>query len=145
MPARDAAAEAPFGSLTRHMADLLKGATRSYAPMYRAESWAPNVNLYETEQSYLVCVDLAGVRRDAIELVVHEGQLHVTGSREVPVCPTKITDEEPEAARCRLHLMEIDHGAFRRAVELPSGVDESKISAAHRNGLLWVELPKVNA
>ena len=54
--------------------------------------------------------------------------------------------EEPEAEpanrRIRLHLMEIDHGAFRREVELPADADREGITANHRNGLLWIEIPK---
>ena len=49
---------------------------------------------------------------------------------------------EAEAKRVRVHLMEIDHGAFSREVELPENVDQGKIIAAYRNGMLWIEMPK---
>jgi HSP20 family molecular chaperone IbpA len=38
--------------------------------------------------------------------------------------------------------MEIDHGAFVRAVELPRNVANNRITAEYRNGILWIELPK---
>jgi HSP20 family molecular chaperone IbpA len=44
--------------------------------------------------------------------------------------------------RISVHLMEIDHGAFCREVELPDDVHRDRIVASHRNGLLWIELPK---
>jgi len=56
-------------------------------------------------------------------------------------------DEREEAAgsdkgKLRVHMMEIDHGAFFREVELPEHVAHSKIAAHYRNGMLWIELPK---
>ncbi len=48
----------------------------------------------------------------------------------------------PDRAKLRVHVMEIDHGAFYREVELPDQVDQTKIVAHYRNGMLWVELPK---
>jgi HSP20 family molecular chaperone IbpA len=48
-----------------------------------------------------------------------------------------------EHRRIRIHLMEIDHGSFCREVELPEDVDRERISATYRNGMLWIELPKV--
>ena len=42
----------------------------------------------------------------------------------------------------RVHLMEIDHGAFAREVELPHDVIKEGINAKYVDGLLWIELPK---
>jgi HSP20 family protein len=44
--------------------------------------------------------------------------------------------------KVRIHVMEIDHGPFCREVDVPENVDKERISATHRNGLLWIELPK---
>jgi hypothetical protein len=44
--------------------------------------------------------------------------------------------------RPKVHLMEIDHGAFGRVVELPRDVQRDAISARYVNGMLWIELPK---
>ena len=50
---------------------------------------------------------------------------------------------EPQGKRPRVHLMEIDNGSFSREVELPPDILPDKIIATYRNGLLWVEIPKV--
>ena len=103
------------------------------------ETWQPTVNLYETEEAYLVCIDLAGVEQEKIDLVVVENQLRLRGARPAPAPPT---GPEDCGKRVRVHLMEIDHGPFLREVDLPNDVDCQNVNASYRNGMLWVELPK---
>ncbi len=145
---------------------------------YSGETWTPNVNLYETNTSYLVCVDLAGVDKRKIDVEVADQRLKLRGNRAVPqhqsVAGAATNDDEedgapdevgeggagdapaaPEASppgadapgiaaqrRVRIHLMEIDHGAFSREVELPPDVNKERIAARYRNGMLWIEIPK---
>ncbi len=104
------------------------------------ETWTPNVNLYETDACYLVCVDLAGVDKDKISVFTEDHALRIRGYRLAP-CPPEYS--EAQKKKLRLHLMEIDYGAFSRVVELPEDVDDTKIEAVHCNGLLWIELPKM--
>src|SRR5215211_3742148 len=119
------------------------------------ETWTPNVNLYENSTSYLVCVDLAGVDKEKIDVEVVDQRLKLRGVRAVPQCEEEFRDaagDEPgskavaaatgTAKRIRVHLMEIDHGAFAREVELPPDADRESITANYRNGLLWIEIPK---
>jgi HSP20 family protein len=130
-----------FGHLARQMGKMAEQLHRGYYSFYPSETWTPAVNLYETETAYLVCVDLAGVERDKIELTVDHNRLKLRGTRTVPS-----NADSPEAnlrgRRVRLHLMEIDHGAFCREVELPDDVRHGQINASYRDGLLWVEIPK---
>jgi HSP20 family protein len=97
--------------------------------------------LYENDASYVVCVDLAGVVKDEIDLQVGKNTLTLRGSRAVP---SQASEDAGEAApsRFRVHLMEIDHGHFVRDVELPHDVHSEQITASYRNGMLWIELPK---
>lgn len=134
------AAEEPFRSLPRQMNKIVDHLQKGYSNFFPGDTWSPNVNLYETELAYLVCVDLAGVDKEKIDLEVVDQMLNLKGHRHDPM------EFDPECThekgKCRVHLMEIDHGAFSRAVELPQDVDKQKIQATYRNGLLWVELPK---
>jgi len=102
-------------------------------------TWTPTVNLYETEKAYVVCVDLAGVDKDKLDITVQERRLIISGNRQVPCCAST---GNFQAARVRLHLMEIDHGTFLREVELPLDVRQAKVAAHYDHGLLWIELPK---
>jgi len=133
------ATEQPFSNLPRQTRSIKDPAQTGYFNFCPSETWTPNVNLYETETCYLVCVDLAGVDKQEIDVVTEEHTLRIRGARPVPAPP----DYAEAKQRClRMHLMEIDHGSFCRSVELPDDVDRTEISAAHRNGLLWIELPK---
>jgi len=116
-----------------------EGVSKSYFNYVPNEAWRPNVNLYETDFAYLVCVDLAGVTKQQIDVVVEDQTLRIRGTRAVPRCDALA---EKQKKRVRIHLMEIDHGTFTREVELPADVEKDQISAQHLNGMLWIELPK---
>ena len=144
------ATEQPFRNLGGQVGKLMDQLQKGYYSFAPGEMWTPNVNLYETESGYQVCVDLAGVDKEKIEITVEEQVLKLRGRRIVPMLDgaqnhTHAPDEsvrEPQTPRVRVHLMEIDHGSFSREVELPMDVRHELISAHHRNGLLWIELPK---
>jgi HSP20 family protein len=134
------ATEPSFQNMGQKMSQFMDQFQKGYYNFYPSETWTPNVNLYETDTCYLLCVDLAGVDKDKIDLEVHEQRLILRGARTVPAH----TDDEPEISkrRLRVHLMEIDHGLFSRVVELPRNVEKERIVAHYRNGMLWIEVPK---
>lgn len=131
------AADPSFKGLSNQMANLIDQMQQRYYNYRGDQAWTPAVNLYETATAYLVCVDLAGVEKEKIDLEVRDQRLTLRGSRAVPLESAK-----GPAGRISVHLMEIDHGAFAREVELPKNVERENIVASHRNGLLWIELPK---
>jgi HSP20 family protein len=132
--ALECATDESFGNVARQMGKALDQLIRGYYSFYANETWTPSVNLYETDESYQVCVDLAGVDKEKIDIEVHGQRLTIKGNSE--------TGTESQHRRTRVHLMEIDHGAFMRVVELPRDVVNQRITAEHRNGILWIELPK---
>jgi HSP20 family protein len=136
----EVANEPPFGSVARQMNKLVDQMSKGYYSFSPNETWTPSVNLYETETAYVVCVDLAGVDKEKIDLTVVDQRLRLHGARAVPIQPDG--EAEMPSKRVKVHLMEIDHGGFSREVELPHDVEHDKINANYRNGLLWIELPK---
>jgi HSP20 family protein len=128
--------ERSFHGSSRHVGKLVENMHKGYYAFSPSEVWNPNVNLYETEHSYLVCVDLAGVDKQKIDITVDNHVLKLHGHREVP------HPSSGHHQRARVHLMEIDHGAFNREVELPVDVSPDHIKAHYAEGLLWIELPK---
>ena len=130
----------PFGNYNPQVNKMMEQLSKGYYGFMPSEVFTPNVNLYETETLYQVCVDLPGVDKDKIDIVVVENRLTIRGNRPVPPCPH--CEGEDENHRMRVHLMEIDHGAFAREVELPEDVAKDKISAKYSDGFLWILLPK---
>jgi HSP20 family protein len=149
-----AAAELPYNPM-RQPGKLAEQMQKAFFSLN--ETWTPNVNLYENSTSYIVCVDLAGVEKEKIDVEVADQRLKLRGVRAVPQCEDGMEPRDGggdgreatctpaatgTAKRIRVHLMEIDHGAFAREVELPPDADRESITANYRNGLLWIEIPK---
>ena len=141
-PAADLSADQPFQHVGRNVNKIVAEIQKGYYSFRPNETWAPNVNLYETDDSYLVCVDLAGVDKDSIVPEVLDSRLTLRGARGVPAYDGHDEPAPPDRGKLRVHVMEIDHGAFYREVEIPDQVDQGKIAAHYRNGMLWIELPK---
>ena len=97
--------------------------------------WQPAINAFQCDRGLRICVDLAGVDRSQVELIVDPQRLAIRGTREAP----EPTDDEGRAVQ--MIAFEIDYGPFERVVELPLPVDVARVKAEQRNGLLWIELP----
>lgn len=140
-----ATSDPPFSNLGRRASKMTEQMMqKGYFNFCPSETWTPAVNLYEHDDAYLVCVDLAGVDKEKIDVEVHDNQLTLRGARHVPVPddPHRHATAADPGRRPRVHLMEIDHGAFCRQVELPVDVLRDRITAQYVNGMLWVEIPK---
>ena len=139
-----ATADPPFQNMARQARKIMDQMQKGYYNFAPSDTWTPSVNLYETHNAYLVCVDLSGVDKEKIDLEMAEGRLRLRGSRPVPMCdPVPTCDQnDAEPRTVRVHLMEIDHGSFSREVELPPDINAEKIAATYRNGMLWIEIPK---
>jgi HSP20 family protein len=96
--------------------------------------WKPDINIYETDAALIICVDIAGMKPQAIRVEVEGRLLVLCGERPRPV--------PEQCGGMGVHLMEIDTGPFRREIEIPEAVDRRKIAAKYCDGLLWVTLPK---
>jgi HSP20 family protein len=147
--------EHPFQHITRNVNKIVEQMHKGYYNFRPTDTWAPNVNLYETEDLYLVCVDLAGVEKEKIDVELADNRLSIRGARGVPSYDDVAEDSAPkhaasqasasppaERGKLRVHVLEIDHGPFFREVELPDHVHRERIAAHYRNGMLWIEIPK---
>ncbi|MDP3936642.1 MAG: Hsp20/alpha crystallin family protein [Deltaproteobacteria bacterium] len=98
-------------------------------------AWRPSIDVFESEESILVIVELAGVNRDEMT-IEHEGELlRIAGRRRDPHTLYR-------AGLKRCHQMEIDYGPFERVIRVTAPVDRERIEAVHENGFLKIILPK---
>lgn len=93
---------------------------------------APPLDLSETDDAVQVRLDLPGLEAKDIDVQVRDNQLIVTGERK----------EEREEKGATFHRVERREGKFSRAVLLPCSVNEGKVDAQFRNGVLTIKLPK---
>lgn len=126
----------PIHHLTEQMTQMMdEMSKRDFYQFSKHEGFEPGVNLYETRTAYLLCVDLAGMKPDKIDVSVAGGKLLIRGDRPVP-------RPKEELGEFSVHLMEIPSGTFKRAVALPEDVDADGVIAGYREGFLWLTLPR---
>lgn len=119
--------------------DVTNELARSRFSQFAQHFWTPSINAYRCEKCVRICVDLAGVEREAIDLTVEPRRVLVRGTRELP------EPENMDDRTVQLLAMEIDYGAFERDIRLPVDVEINEVTAEQRNGLLWISLPVTNA
>jgi HSP20 family protein len=96
------------------------------------EGWFPAVDVYEDKDNLLVRAELPGMKKEDIEISLHEGFLTLSGERK-----GQETQEGAETYRSERWL-----GRFNRTISLPCSVVPDKIKATYTDGILAVSLPK---
>lgn len=123
--------------------------TKIHFQNFREPVWRPACNVFECAACYRICVELAGIARDEIEIILAPGRLQVQGYRSAPEPDRGIQGSDVIAGTrkpVRVQTMEINYGRFEREFRIPSRFDLSRISTESENGLLWIVLPaKSNA
>ena len=94
--------------------------------------WAPAMDVQETDKEYLLKADLPEVKKEDVKVDVKDGVLSVEGERK----------QEKEEKGKKFHRVERSYGKFVRRLALPTDVDEQKIMAEFKDGVLNVHLPK---
>jgi HSP20 family protein len=94
--------------------------------------WFPALDLAETKNEIVVKAEVPGLDPKDIDISLSEGILTIKGEKK----------QEKEEKEENYHLIERSYGSFTRSVHLPREVQSDKISAAYKNGVLKVTLPK---
>jgi HSP20 family protein len=110
--------ESPLSELTR-TSQLLSG-------------WNPALDVYEDKDNFVVKAELPGMKKEDIEVSLHDGSLSISGERK-----TESKREDSEVYRAERFF-----GRFQRTVSLPATVAADKVKAAYTDGVLTITLPK---
>lgn len=94
--------------------------------------WRPAVDIYEDKDSLIVRAEVPGMRREDLEVSLHNGVLSLSGERKAST----------EADNAEMHRAERFVGRFQRVFTLPTTVDADKVKAAYKDGILTITLPK---
>lgn len=96
--------------------------------------WIPNTDVFINSENYLVInVELAGMRREDLEITIDGNRLMISGQRR---------NGGRSGSKCSFLVMEINYGPFECVIEIPSGYELSQAKAAYQNGFLRVEVPQ---
>ena len=93
--------------------------------------WSPAMDLYQNNDNIVAQVELPGMRKEDIEISLHDGTLTISGERKIEM------PQNGEPERSERYV-----GKFRRSITLPARVDAGKVNAAYRDGILTITLPK---
>lgn len=99
---------------------------------FSGKTWAPAVNIKESEDALEFGVELPGLTKENVEITVENQVLTIAGERKF----------EKEAKGESYHRLERSYGAFSRSFTLPTGVKTEKVDATFEHGVLTIRLPK---
>jgi len=111
--------ESPLSSLTEATQPFLSG-------------WLPAVDLYQDKDNITVTAELPGMKREEIDVSLHDGVLTLSGERKF-----EQKNEEAEVCRSERYV-----GRFHRTLTLPTQVEADKVKASYKDGILTIVLPK---
>ena len=96
----------------------------------RSPAWRPPTDIFEVENTFVVRVEIAGMREEDFSIELNGRNLAVRGSRQ----------DMPE--RRAFHQMEIHFGEFAIELELPNYIEADQVQAVYSDGFLRIQLPK---
>ncbi len=128
----------PMGNLTslqdqmnRMFNDFFRGGPGEEAG-WGLRTWSPPVDIYETDDALILKAELPGVSKDDVSVEVHNNTLFLRGQRK----------HEAEVKDEQYHRVERAYGTFERSFVLPTMVDQDKVQATYKDGVLELRLPK---
>jgi HSP20 family protein len=95
-------------------------------------TWAPALDLFENKDQFTVRVELPGLKKEEINISLHDGALTISGEKKSEETQTQASNYREERI----------FGRFQRSIALPSAVARDGVKATYRDGILTVELPK---
>lgn len=122
-----------LSTLREEMNRLLDGSLAGYvgdAGLF--SGWTPPLDVTQNKDNIFVKVELPGMKKEEIDISLHDGTLSITGERK-----EETKTEEGETFRAERYF-----GRFHRTITLPTPVDATKVKATYRDGILGIELPK---
>jgi HSP20 family protein len=123
------------GNLARlhtEMDDLFDSFFRGLDRPFSGYKVWPAIDVAEEENAIIVRAEVPGCKADDIDISVHGNVLSISGEK-------KMSEEKKEKG---YYHVESSYGSFRREVTLPTEVDQSKVDATYKDGVLSITLPK---
>ena len=94
--------------------------------------WTPSVDISETDGEYQIKAEIPDVKKEDVKVTVEDGVLTIQGERK----------HEKEEKGKKYHRIERSYGSFVRTFSLPDVIDDEKVKAEFKDGVLNLHLPK---
>lgn len=94
--------------------------------------WTPSVDISETENEYQIKAEIPDVKKEDVKVTLEDGVLTIQGQRK----------QETEEKGKKFHRIERSYGSFVRTFSLPDVIEEEKVKAEFKDGVLNLHLPK---
>lgn len=101
-------------------------------PSQFLSGWTPALDVYEDKDNFTVKLEVPGMKKEEIEISLHDHTLNISGERK----------SEEKKGKGERHRTERFVGRFQRSVTLPAAVAADKVKAEYKDGVLTVSLPK---
>ncbi len=109
---------------------------RSFSPQRGSGfAWSPAAEIRETADSFIIRLDLPGIRREDISVSLLGTNLTIQGERRPPV-DINVKEEEVQSS-------ELCYGRFSRSIVLPENIQADRVDATYDNGILEVRVAKM--
>ena len=120
-----------LNATTQHLFDEVFG---KEFPL-KAQGWAPAVNVAETKDECTVSAELPGMKSEDVSVDFTDGMLTIRGE--------KLDEHTTKEDDRTIYMWERRFGSFQRTLPFPGGIDDKKVAADFKDGVLTVRLPKV--
>lgn len=113
-----------------------------YEPILE-RGWVPTgVEIWEDDDKVHLVMEMPGIKADDIDITLDNNVLTVRGEKREQHEQAPDKQAKGEESRIRWHMRSRSYGQFMRQFQLPTSVDESKVTASFKDGLLCVEVEK---
>jgi len=123
----------------REIDDIMKRYTRALGQPHAggqeviaAGDWVPLVDITETDKEFVIKMEIPEVNKEDVKVTIDNRVLTVWGERK----------QEKEEEGKKFHRVERYYGVFTRSFTLPDNVDETKVTASFKNGMLNLQIQK---
>lgn len=116
--------------MERHLDRLMRSISATRMRYSSFSLWEPPVDLYESDSTLTVFMDVAGIDTNQLRIVAEPKLLKISGERRCDI-----------AGITCVHQLEIEYGRFERIIQLPKSIDVSATISESKNGFLVVKMP----
>ena len=118
-----------FGQMMDQVSSLLQKRKTTET----TSAWAPIADMYETDETFVLHIELAGIEKESLEIFFQDGELLIRGKRLF----------HPHMQSAKIHRIERMYGLFQRMFRIPAPIDAQTITASYDRGVLSIHLPKL--